>query len=94
MKKCMLRGKDKKTRMKYKVKSLPNSFEYGVWYLLITPFDSQYFKFKKCSRYVGVYDFIDDKKPVFVVTRKRFLNELILWAKSPPRPATQEDYIW
>jgi len=56
---------------------------------LVTPFDWQYFKIKKSSRYVSVYDFIGDKKPVFLVTKKRFLKEFLSWAKSPPSPVKE-----
>lgn len=63
---------------------MPKSLNYGVWYNLITPFDWQYFKINKGSRYVRVYDFMSDKKPAFTVSRKKFLGELLIWAKSPP----------
>lgn len=86
MKKFILRGK-KRGRPGYVNKSL----EYGVWYELVTPFDWQYFKIKKGSRYVSVYDFIGDKKPAFIVTRKRFIEEILNLAKSPPRPVRQGD---
>lgn len=84
MKKCMIRGKQKKSYM-------PKSLQYGIWYNFVTPFDWQYFKIKKGSRYVSVYDFVDDKKPQFTVTKKRFLKEILPMAKSQPRPVEKED---
>ncbi|MEK3955679.1 MULTISPECIES: hypothetical protein [unclassified Psychrobacillus] len=87
MKKIILRGREKKAI----ANSMPKSLEYNVWYNLVTPFDWQYFKFKKGSRYVSVYDFINDKNPQFTVTKKRFLNEILLWAKSPPKPIEYDE---
>lgn len=63
---------------------LPKSFKYGVWYDLVTPFDWQYFRLVKGSRYVSVYDFIENSKPAFTVTRKRFIKEVLTWTKSRP----------
>lgn len=88
MKKVMLRGRESKSITKH----MPKSLEYGVWYSLVTPFDWQYFKIKKGSRYVSVFDFIGDKKPQFTIKRKRFLEEVLSWAKSPPRPAKHEEW--
>lgn len=85
MKKIMLNQK-KKAITDY----MPKSLEYGVWYDFVTPFDWQYFKIMKGSRYVNVYDYIGNKKPAFTVTRKRFLNEILLWAKAPPKPVDDE----
>jgi len=83
MKKFMIR---KKPYNKFVVinNHLPKSFKYGVWYDFVTPFDWQYFKLVKGSRYVSVYDFIDSKTPAYTVTRKRFINEILVWAKSEP----------
>jgi len=83
VKKFMIRGKRRRNYM-------PKSLKYGTWYDFVTPFDWQYFKIKKSSRYVSIYDFINNKKPQYTVTKKRFLEEVLPWAKSSPRPAEQE----
>jgi len=80
----MLRGK----RKSY----IPKSLEYGVWYNFITPFDWQYFKIKKNSKYVSIYDFMNDKKPQYTFTRKRFLKEILLWVKAPPTPVKHKEF--
>lgn len=87
MKKFMLRKKGRKRRPGY----TSNSLKYGVWYNLVTPFDWQYFKIKKGSRHVNVYEFLDDKKPAFTVTRKRFIEEVLKFAKSPIRPVERDE---
>lgn len=89
MKKFMLRGREKFAIQDEKY--MPKSLEYGVWYDLVTPFDWQYFKLKKGSRYVCVYDFVGDKKPAYIVTRKRFLF-LLTWCKGTPKPVFDDNY--
>lgn len=84
----MLRGREKRAIQDEEY--MPKSLEYGVWYDLVTPFYWKYFKLKKVSRYVSAYDFIDDKKPAFTITRKRFL-ELLTWAKETPERVQFEE---
>ncbi|WP_342532682.1 hypothetical protein MHB40_14610 [Lysinibacillus sp. FSL K6-0057] len=88
MKKFMLRGNEQHAI----TKRMPKSFEYGTWYNLVTPFDWQYFKLKKGSRYVEIYDFIGDKKPEFTITRRRFIEEMLKWAKSPPNKVSEDKW--
>jgi len=83
----MLRGKERAI-----IKDMPKSLEYGVWYNLVTPFDWQYFKIKKGSRYISVYDFISDRSPAFKVERKRFREKVLIWVKAPPSPVSGEEY--
>lgn len=87
MKKFMLRGREKEAIADEEY--MPKSLEYGVWYNMVTPFDWQYFKLSKASRYVLIYDNIGDKKPDKTITKKRFL-ELLTWVKSPPQKASGE----
>lgn len=88
MKKFMLRGNEEFAISN----SMTESLEYGVWYNLVTPFDWQYFKLNKSSRFVNVYDFIGDKKTAFTVTRRRFIEEVVTWAKSPPRKVSEDKF--
>lgn len=88
MKKFMLRGNKKAI-----CSSLPKSLEYNVWYNFVTPFDWQYFKISRNSRFIHLYEFIGDKNPVLTITKKKFLNSTLLWVKSPPTPVNLLEYF-
>ena len=81
MKKVMLRGNEKYAITEH----MPHKFEYGVWYHFVTPFDWHVFRFIKGSRYVSVYDDINDSKPVRIYSKMKFIREILIWAKSPPK---------
>lgn len=88
MKKFMLRGYQNKAIANY----MPKSLKYNTWYDFVTPFDWQFFKIKKGSRFVSVYDDIDDLKPKYTFSRKRFLEKILMVCKSRPTEVLDENY--
>lgn len=62
----------RKNTDKLNIKNAPKHLEYNVWYNLVTLFDWQYFKVKKGSKYVYIYDCIKDNKPCLILTKDIF----------------------
>lgn len=77
MKKCMLRGYEKHAHSDY----LPTSIKYNTWYDFVTPFDWQYVKVPKNSRYVLIYDSPFDVKPEYIMRKKTFLTKFLRHTK-------------
>lgn len=82
----------RKNTAKLNIKNAPKSLEYNVWYNLVTPFDWQYFKVKKGSKYVYIYDYIKDSKPCLTVTKDVFLDYLKI-AKSIPCKTDISEFV-
>lgn len=87
MKTFMLRGREKESWAD--PDDCSSSLKYGVWYNMVTPFGWYYFKLKKGSKYVEVYDYPKDKKPLARVSRKRFLNRFVTVVKAPIEPVEE-----
>ena len=88
MKKFEFRGYEKKAISEY----LPKSIEYGKFYEFITPFDWQYVKVNKNSRYVCIYDNPFDNNPEFKVRKKRFIKHVLHFSKGNMREVNFDDF--
>lgn len=84
MKKFMLRGKQRN-------RLVGKTLQYGEIYTFVTPFDWQYFKLVRGSRYVRIYECKGDTKPIQVMQRKRFI-ELLQEVKTPPSIVTKNEW--
>lgn len=81
MKSFMLRGYEKLSYAD--AEYCDHSLKYNVWYQLVTPFDWLYFKVKKGSKYIAIYDMLGQKKPVAIVTKRTFIERWVTIVKSP-----------